>query len=208
MNRPSAADAGSPARNGPGPPRGAPPSPSPIARRLRHSRDGDSGRALRRLRPRATCQEQTCVDDCRSDRAVPCAAPSLCDFLSGALRGARSALRPHRHGRGLRHREFPPRCGPDRAARAPNACPTAAAAASSATPRTSAGAPTARSSAAAACRGSRWSHRRRPGRQQAASGARHREGRGPVWPPRPSSCARTSSSSSALTTTAASGAFR
>ena len=34
--------------------------------------------------PGQTCREQTCVDDCRSDRAVPCAAPKVCDFITGA----------------------------------------------------------------------------------------------------------------------------
>jgi hypothetical protein len=62
--------------------------------------------------PGQTCQDQTCVDDCRSDRAVPCAVPSLCDFLSGrcvppearcVLTGAAAVCGSS---------EFPPRCGP------------------------------------------------------------------------------------------------
>ena len=65
-----------------------------------------------RCRPGQTCRQETCVDDCRSDLAVACVAPAVCDFLTGTcvppgqlclLTGTSVAC-----GSG----EFPPRCGP------------------------------------------------------------------------------------------------
>ncbi len=65
-----------------------------------------------RCRPGQTCRQGTCVGDCRSDLAIACLSPAVCDFLTGAcvprdqaclLTGAAVAC-----GSG----EFLPRCGP------------------------------------------------------------------------------------------------
>ena len=63
-------------------------------------------------RPGQACVEDRCADDCRPERAVPCAAPQLCDFLSGKCVAPSAACVltgvPMVCGGG----EFPPRCGP------------------------------------------------------------------------------------------------
>jgi hypothetical protein len=62
--------------------------------------------------PGQLCREQSCVDDCRSDRAVPCAAPNVCDFIGGRCvpPEARCVLTGSPTVCGTS--EFPPRCGP------------------------------------------------------------------------------------------------
>jgi hypothetical protein len=62
--------------------------------------------------PGQTCREQTCVDDCRSDRAVPCAAPKVCDFISGACVAPQAGCVLTGGATVCGSDEFPPRCGP------------------------------------------------------------------------------------------------
>jgi hypothetical protein len=65
-----------------------------------------------RCRPGQLCRQDSCIDDCRSDLAVACAAPAVCDFLTGRCvpPGQPCLLTgtPVACGTG----EFPPRCGP------------------------------------------------------------------------------------------------
>jgi hypothetical protein len=69
-----------------------------------------------------------CVDDCRPGNAVPCAAPTVCDFLSGRCVPPESAQSgcvltgtPVTCGEG----EFPPRCGPGSTCEAEHCAPAA-----------------------------------------------------------------------------------
>src|SRR5687767_736333 len=65
-----------------------------------------------RCRPGQICRQGSCVNDCRSDLAVACQAPAVCDFLTGTCvpPGQPCLLTgtPVVCGTG----EFPPRCGP------------------------------------------------------------------------------------------------
>ena len=62
--------------------------------------------------PGQSCQQGACVDDCRPEAAVACAAPTTCDFLTGRCvppdAGCVLTGTPMVCGTG----EFPPRCGP------------------------------------------------------------------------------------------------
>ncbi len=62
--------------------------------------------------PGQTCREQTCVDDCRSDRAVACAAPKVCDFITGACVAPEASCVLTGMPAVCGTAEFPPRCGP------------------------------------------------------------------------------------------------
>jgi sugar lactone lactonase YvrE len=62
--------------------------------------------------PGQTCREPTCIDDCRSDRAVPCAAPRVCDFITGACVAPQAGCVLTGTAVACGGAEFPPRCGP------------------------------------------------------------------------------------------------
>jgi hypothetical protein len=62
--------------------------------------------------PGQICRDQVCVDDCRSDRAVPCAAPRVCDFLTGSCVAPEASCVLTGTPVVCGTNEFPPRCGP------------------------------------------------------------------------------------------------
>jgi hypothetical protein len=72
-----------------------------------------------------SCSDRTCVDDCRPGDAVPCAAPTTCDFLSGRCvppdAGCVLIGTPVVCGSG----EFPARCGPGSSCEAERCAPSA-----------------------------------------------------------------------------------
>src|SRR5512134_196513 len=75
MNRPSVADAASPNPERSGPPMGGAPSPSPSPDAFLIPETSAPAVPCGGCGPGQTCRDQMCVDDCRSDRALPCAAP-------------------------------------------------------------------------------------------------------------------------------------
>ena len=62
--------------------------------------------------PGQSCRDQKCVDDCRSDRAVPCAAPKVCDFITGTCVAPAAGCVLTGNPVVCGGDEFPARCGP------------------------------------------------------------------------------------------------